>query len=191
MRQGTATRWHSGGTDGNGDDWESNIAQGKGERARQYDPAMDLAKKLALTLPPGSNLNFTGHSLGGGLATLAALSTGAEATIFNSAALHPDNAIRYGVQNNCVNADSFVDHLSTASDHLTGAQSIASTFGLYGNQAAPGIHTVVPNPGTAWMYERYRELPYMRQLNHLLYHSIEAVIKSIDTLRTIHCATSP
>jgi Domain of unknown function (DUF4157)/Lipase (class 3) len=55
---------------------------------KQYEQAAALAKKVAAALAlhrKGSNLVFTGHSLGGGLAELAAIATELPATTFNAA----------------------------------------------------------------------------------------------------------
>ena len=71
-----------------GTDWWDNIAQGGfGATTGQYKNAMDLAIELNRNLP---NLTVTGHSLGGGLATAAALAIDKKAVVFNPAGLHPD-----------------------------------------------------------------------------------------------------
>jgi len=78
------------GTDdpNDGTDWWDNILQGGfGVTTGQYDKAMQLAKELKNILP---NFTVTGHSLGGGLATAAALASDKEAVVFNPAGLHPD-----------------------------------------------------------------------------------------------------
>ena len=36
----------------------------------------------------GGNIHFTGHSLGGGIASVAAIWTGGSATVFNAAGVH-------------------------------------------------------------------------------------------------------
>ena len=56
-------------------------------KAPQYDSALSLALKLN-NLLADKNLTFVGHSLGGGLATLASLMTGRYAITFNPAALN-------------------------------------------------------------------------------------------------------
>ena len=49
-------------------------------------------------------VSFTGHSLGGGLATLAALVTGGRAMVFSPAPLHKDTISRYKIAQSSLNA---------------------------------------------------------------------------------------
>jgi len=65
-------------------DWNNNLQQGLGYQSAEYEDAAKLAEKLK-----GANvdLSFTGHSLGGGLASAAAVATGYSATTFNAAGL--------------------------------------------------------------------------------------------------------
>lgn len=67
-------------------DWKANILQGMGIESTQYTNAIELAKGYSLNT--GGNISFTGHSLGGGLASAAAIHTGGSATVFNAAGLH-------------------------------------------------------------------------------------------------------
>ncbi|WP_280438157.1 hypothetical protein [Nocardia carnea] len=71
--------------------WKTNFAQGLGIPARQYVLAGRLGKLARGAF--GDDLVITGHSLGGGLATTAALKSGAPAVTFNPAALS-DQTIR-------------------------------------------------------------------------------------------------
>lgn len=70
-------------------DWASNISQALGLGSGQYDQAMLLARLMAET-PIGNRLSFAGHSLGGGLASAAAVVTGIHADTFNAAGLKVD-----------------------------------------------------------------------------------------------------
>lgn len=72
---------------GSGDlpDWLNNLQQGIGLDSAQYRQAVSLAKDAKLAF--GDDLAITGHSLGGGLATAAALATGSPAVTFNAAGL--------------------------------------------------------------------------------------------------------
>jgi len=71
--------------------WRANLAQAFGFRSAQYEGGLDIAAKLHADL--GGNLRFTGHSLGGGLASAAAIITGGSATTFNAAGVH-SNTLR-------------------------------------------------------------------------------------------------
>jgi hypothetical protein len=64
-------------------DWENNLKQGLGFTADQYDKAINLAKALGNR----DDVIFTGHSLGGGLASAQALAVQKEAITFNAAGL--------------------------------------------------------------------------------------------------------
>ena len=74
------------GSEGSGD-WGTNLEQGIGLDSEQYEEAVALA--LAVYDAVGGRVTFTGHSLGGGLASAQALATGAPAVTFNAAGLDP------------------------------------------------------------------------------------------------------
>ena len=76
------------GTD-EGRDWDDNIGQGVGLSPAQYDAALDFANKWKDK--EGDNVILTGHSLGGGLASYAAIKTDLHATAVNSAPLALNN----------------------------------------------------------------------------------------------------
>ncbi|MEI8369106.1 MAG: Mbeg1-like protein [Planctomycetia bacterium] len=84
------------GTEGpNLADWRCNAEQGLGGLAGQYEQAARLAASVGMALAPNQRLILTGHSLGGGLASYAALHNGLEAIVFNPASVHSsvaDNA---------------------------------------------------------------------------------------------------
>ncbi|MGB3118400.1 MAG: hypothetical protein WBE58_06250, partial [Verrucomicrobiales bacterium] len=67
-------------------DWVTNVYQGSGLLPDQYQFATDLAL-AAQALYGASLVHITGHSLGGALATTAALTTGIETTVFNAGGL--------------------------------------------------------------------------------------------------------
>ena len=70
-------------------DWLNNATQAAGDfpliSSSQYQKASDLARQLHQQY--GEKLEFTGHSLGGGLAQVAALATGRPATCFSAAGI--------------------------------------------------------------------------------------------------------
>jgi RHS repeat-associated protein len=69
--------------------WWANLKQAFGFRSEQYEAGIDLAVRLSETV---SNLRYTGHSLGGGIASAAAIVTGGSARTFNAAGVH-DNTL--------------------------------------------------------------------------------------------------
>ena len=67
-------------------DWESNAQQAVGKRSDHYDRAIVLAKTVDDA--SNGNVSFVGYSLGGGMASAAAVATGGKpATTFNAAGL--------------------------------------------------------------------------------------------------------
>ncbi|KAA8995220.1 phospholipase [Stenotrophomonas cyclobalanopsidis] len=79
------------------EDFLNNGQQGIGMRSDYYDRAMDLAAAMNARVPGG--FEIAGHSLGGGMASAASAVTGARATTFNAAGLHPATASRYAKDN--------------------------------------------------------------------------------------------
>ncbi len=80
-----------------GEDFLNNGQQGIGMRSDYYDRAMQLAVRLKEETPGG--FEIAGHSLGGGMASAASAVTGAPATTFNAAGLHPETPARFGKEN--------------------------------------------------------------------------------------------
>ncbi len=66
-------------------DWKANGQQGLGLASDHYARALTIAK--ALNRHPEAQVALTGHSLGGGLASAAAVATGRDAATFNAAGL--------------------------------------------------------------------------------------------------------
>ena len=72
------------------EDWIEDVKQAFGS-SKQYEAAVELAKSLQKKAEERNvRLFFTGHSLGGGLATAAALATGCETIVFDSAGISAD-----------------------------------------------------------------------------------------------------
>ena len=87
----------SGRRESGGEDFLNNGQQGIGMRSDYYDRAMSLAVRLGRAT--GNNFEIAGHSLGGGMASAASAVTGARATTFNAAGLHPDTPARFAKEN--------------------------------------------------------------------------------------------
>jgi len=75
----------------------NNFAQSVGLETDYYDRAMGLGLDFKIH---NIAVEFTGHSLAGGMASAAAAVTGYSATTFNAAGLHPLTAQRFADQNN-------------------------------------------------------------------------------------------
>lgn len=65
-------------------DWKANLMQGLGRSSDHYERAASIGRKLA----SDADVQLVGHSLGGGLASVAALTSGKAATTFDAAGLH-------------------------------------------------------------------------------------------------------
>ena len=74
----------------------SNIQQGLGISSEQYERAVRLARRVNTAVD--GNLSFVGHSLGGGLASAAALATGQDAQTYNAAGLSEGEQARIADQ---------------------------------------------------------------------------------------------
>lgn len=66
------------------EDWKNNAAQGLGLEADYYKSAVGIGNELGKN---GAEVQVTGHSLGGGLASAAAGASGMDGTTFNAAGL--------------------------------------------------------------------------------------------------------
>tara|TARA_Y100001963_G_scaffold159672_1_gene264526 strand:- start:1953 stop:2858 length:906 start_codon:yes stop_codon:yes gene_type:complete len=77
-----------------GTDWVQNFSQGLGQFSKQYDLAIGHTQTIRDAT--SGSLHLTGHSLGGGLASAAAILTNTYATTFNAARVNPSTIGRYG-----------------------------------------------------------------------------------------------
>jgi hypothetical protein len=110
------------------DDWETNGLQGLGLASTQFTMAMDFAARLRRKYG-ADQLIFTGHSLGGGLASAQAVVTGAQGITFNAAGLHANTVMR----------DYHVD-LSKADTSKISAVYVKGEFlSMSQDSAVPGI----------------------------------------------------
>jgi hypothetical protein len=78
-------------------DWVANIRQSVGLNTNHYKRALEVGRQVAQS--GATNVTFTGHSLGGGLASAAGLAAGSRTATFNAAGLsdatiNQANAIR-------------------------------------------------------------------------------------------------
>lgn len=67
-------------------DWGANLCQARGVPSEYYKRAAAIGKAMAVA--PNRNIEVVGHSLGGGLASVASLTSGCAATLFSSAGVH-------------------------------------------------------------------------------------------------------
>jgi hypothetical protein len=96
-------------------DVSASVGQGLRFQTDYYNRALSIGRS---TFARGSNVTFTGHSLGGGLASAAATAGGGNGTTFNAAGLHSSTVTGYGGQVRPTNIDAYrVDN-----EPLTGTQ---------------------------------------------------------------------
>lgn len=67
-----------------GEDWRNNAQQALGLNSESYQKALNIGERLARS---DESVTLAGHSLGGGLASAAAIASGREADTFNAAGL--------------------------------------------------------------------------------------------------------
>ena len=112
------------GTDfGDVQDVNADVAQAMGNPEEYYERAMSLA--TTVTEHSGGNVVFSGHSLGGGLATAAAEVTGAPGIVSNPAGVHEDTTARFLAERGLVapaDADAGITTYAVDGDLLTTLQ---------------------------------------------------------------------
>ncbi len=138
----------------NGPDWKTNFRQGIGLKDAQYDRAMSLATSVANSVDP-LDIETTGHSLGGGLASAATVVTGIKGYTFNAAGLHANTVKRapYEVSRAAMREQgALIDAYRSTSDPLNNAQKASLvTRGVILPQALGVPHLVAP--AAKWKHE--------------------------------------
>jgi hypothetical protein len=120
----------SGTNPGSLANWWSNLKQAFGFSSGQYKLGTRTAQEQFAKY--NGNLRFTGHSLGGGIASASAIITGGSANTFNPAAIH-DNTLRGTNRSN----GSIVSYYSTL-DVLRIGNALAPAS-VPGNQVSLGV----------------------------------------------------
>jgi len=104
-------------------DLKTNVLQNFGFETALYKQAIDIAQRV-VELAGNSKVIATGHSLGGGLASAAAVMTGINAYTFNAAGLHPNTVGLESFKNadmkNITSFTSPTDPLNKWQDRLPG-----------------------------------------------------------------------
>lgn len=108
-------------------DWgENNALQAIGVVGKQFQMAKEIGDLINEV--PGlrdANINFTGHSLGGGLASIAGLVTGKPTYTFNSEGVSTKMLENFGLLNKVSNGENQITAYHTSNDPLTIAQKTA------------------------------------------------------------------
>jgi len=168
-------------------DWVEDLSQMNGRATPQYLRAEKLSKSLSLYIPM-LNISYTGHSLGGGLATVAALANSRQATIFNSAALHPETARKLSIPYN--NANLYVDNLTVDGEIVTLVQDYPPTspsiFDSTDQRESHPERIYYPAPGNRFV------LPATsNNLGSIDRHKTDAVVNSVRMILQNACGVFP
>ncbi|MBO2013000.1 type VI secretion system tube protein TssD [Hymenobacter negativus] len=131
----------------------ADLRQGIGLEDKQYNQAMRLAKTLVSGTDP-LDVETTGHSLGGGLASAATVVTGTKGYTFNAAGLHINTIKRapYEVSRATMQEQgSLIDAYRSTSDPLNNAQKAAVVTRGVVLPKALGIPRLVA-PAKQWVH---------------------------------------
>lgn len=123
-------------------DWQTNFEQGAGVETTSGEfelLAPQVAQQFRLLADGGdiTNLAITGHSQGGGLATIASLMTGIPAVTFDPSGIHPNTFDRLGLSIDTARQqaeDGLIRRYSLHEDALTQLQ-----------ERVPGLSLAVPD----------------------------------------------
>ena len=123
-------------------DWLTNLGQAVGLDTAQYGQAACFAKECKVGF--GDNITMTGHSLGGGLAAIAAAVTGCEAVTFNPAGVHDKTFQRAGID-----PDKFRDAAEQGliRKYVVKGEILDRVQGFLPAPAAPGHRIELEAPG--------------------------------------------
>ncbi|WP_433937677.1 DUF4150 domain-containing protein [Sorangium cellulosum] len=159
------------GTEG-GADWKNNLAQGLNMDSPYYRDAVRVGNTL------GSSVDYTGHSLGGGLASAAATAGGSRGWTFNAAGLNPGTVTGYGGTERPADIAAYrvQDEVLTGFQEQGWKGTLAAwaAGGLWGALAKVGLSAVMPDAvGTKYDLPASSLDPYNRHLMPDVINGIE------------------
>ncbi|AOM39236.1 phospholipase [Xenorhabdus hominickii] len=149
-------------------DFMVSIRQGLGYSEKQYDQAIELANKALKIF--GENVIFTGHSLGGGLASVAALTTGKPAVIYNSSGVSDSTLKRMGISPEAgreLASSGLIRHYVVQHDWLDNLQKILPVPQPMGNKIELEYE----------LKSTWDALPHRYGLHSFKAHFLEAVLE--------------
>ncbi|WP_174989919.1 lipase family protein [Pandoraea aquatica] len=130
-------------------DWKHNIRQALGLRSKQYEEAINWAKSLARHYPP-QQLVFTGHSLGGGLASAqTSVVRHSTAVTFDTAGLHNSTVARHAAVPAWSRVKAYYvegELLSVIQEMLRSSLSVATRIPLIGHAVSWAARIMIPRP---------------------------------------------
>ncbi|MFC4727618.1 hypothetical protein [Coralloluteibacterium thermophilus] len=159
-------------------DWITNFRQGLGVDDVQYNQAVALAVDAKAAF--GDDLVITGTSLGGGLASTAAMATGSAAVTFNASGVNGNTLERLGLdpaQARAEAADGQIRRYSVEGELLTKLQEEnIATRGLMPD--AIGHRITVDDPAPLSFWEKL--IPGRALAHEIDLHMIHSVIASFE-----------
>lgn len=100
------------------EDWKNNFAQGLNMESPYYRQAVAIGNAVG---DSGMDVDFVGHSLGGGMTSAAATAAGLPGYTFNASGLHPETVGRYGGTNTTPSPEN-IQAYRVEDEMLTGLQ---------------------------------------------------------------------
>lgn len=176
-------------------DIQTDARQAAGKPTAAYAEAVNITKRVYEEY--GSKLRLTGHSLGGGEATVGSLLTGRPATGFNPAGIHENTAKRHNTAplsaaKKTVTAYCVGDDIVTATQDgtgtlLSGAPDTTGRKVLIGPPVEPPTRVIiVPPPGAVTGMIPPAEIPvaHGKVTSHLMDDAVfEAILYTIEQER--------
>ncbi len=146
------------------DDWENDFRQAAGFSTSSYSAALAIATGVAQS---GARVTFTGHSLGGGLASAAAAASGRPAETFNASGLSAPTLAEAAKVNGSVHAGGpgrvdawyvrgeVLSTLQDGGDRVVGA----GLGGLFGGPVGAGLGGQLNAPSAYGVRHALNEVP--------------------------------
>lgn len=158
-------------------DWTgANFRQGVGWDSEQYDEAVQLAQLASAAY--GDDLAITGHSLGGGLAAVAAMAVDGAAVTFNASGVHDRTIEGLGLDPSVAKgdaADGQIRRYNVDGEALTRAQQ--DIWGVNNLPDAPGHEIVLDDPSPLTGFDRFNPISIVS--HSIAKHMQDAVLEAL------------
>lgn len=159
-------------------DWTgANFRQGVGWDSEQYDEAVQLAQLASAAY--GDDLAITGHSLGGGLAAVAAMAVDGAAVTFNASGVHDRTIEALGLDPATAKADAAdgqIRRYNVDGEALTKAQQ--DIWVVNNIPDAPGHEIVLDDPSPLTGFDRFNPISIVS--HSIAKHMQDVVIEALS-----------